>query len=356
MLKINSLQSITLDFIRLFAAQLVVAGHLFSFLKIGNGMPYIQNTGVVLFFVLSGLIISYTVFYKSQIEYSFKSFFIERFSRIYTGLLPSLIFIFLLDSLMIYLNPLDYSFMDEFDIKTFIGNLLMLQDYNYIGHFFNQYIPVEYKITSFGSGKPLWTLAIEWWLYMLFGVLYFFYKKSFSWKYFPILLLLSIIPLWNLIHGRGHGLSIYWIFGLLITLFIFKKQQIPKLLALFSSILLFFSAIIYMLIVERVAYNLHYVFFLAGSLAFLLLYQQDSQKKYIGKFSKLIKYLASYSFTLYLIHYSVIIFVLSLNLEYNKLTLFLGSFVLSNILALLLASIGEMKYRKVALKIKNYWR
>jgi len=356
MLKINPIQSVTLDFIRLFAAQLVVVGHLLSFLQIGGSMPYIQNTGVVIFFILSGLIISYTVFQKSQDGYSFKSFFIERSARIYTGLLSSLIFIFLIDSLMIYLNAETYSFTNAFNLKTFIGNVFMLQDYNHIGHFLNQYISSEYKITSFGSGRPLWTLAVEWWLYMFFGVIYFFYRKHFSWKYLPILIFLSIVPLWNLIYGRGLGLSIYWVFGVIITLLVFKRQSIPRLLSLSASILFFFVALAYIAVVERMAYNLHYVFFLSGALFFLLLYLQDSKKKIgVGMFPKTIKYVASYSFTLYLIHYSIITFILSLGLEYSKIVLFVGSFIISNILALMLASLGEMKYRQVASKIKSYW-
>jgi hypothetical protein len=34
----------------------------------------------------------------------------------------------------------------------------------------------------------------------------------------------------------------------------------------------------------------------------------------------------------------------------------LYSFIISNILALLLASVGEIKYRKVSEKIKQHWR
>jgi len=170
MLKINSIQSVSLDFIRLFAAQLVVLGHTLSFFHIRDDMPYIQNSGVVIFFVLSGLIISYTVFFKSEINYSFKQFFIERFARIYTGLLPSLLFIALIDYVIRTQHPESYIYGDAYNIKTFIGNILMLQDYQYIGHYFVSYIPDSLQITSFGSGRPLWTLAIEWWLYMCFGI------------------------------------------------------------------------------------------------------------------------------------------------------------------------------------------
>ena len=52
-------------------------------------------------------------------------------------------------------RPVRYSFLD------FMGNVLMLQDYplllNYTG------------ITNFGTAHVLWTLAIEWWIYLAFG-------------------------------------------------------------------------------------------------------------------------------------------------------------------------------------------
>ena len=356
MLKINSVQSLTLDIIRIFAVQIVVVGHLLGAVEIGDKMPYIQNTGVVIFFVLSGLIISYTLFYKSQSKaYSFKIFFIDRFSRIYMGLLPSLLVILIIDSCILYLNPEYYTFQDAFNLKTFFGNLFMLQDYNEIGYYLNQYIPLSYKITSFGSGRPLWTLSIEWWLYLFFGLVYFFYRKRFFWKYFPLLVLFSIVPIWHFIYGNI--LTVYWFLGVLITLLVFKnKQNFSSFFLLSLSSMFFFAAIINLFILEHTAYSPKYVIYLAGSLFFLLLYQQHSKIDMNEKIMHIIKYIASYSFTLYLIHYSIIVFILSFNLSYDKFSLFIFIFLISNIIALLVASIGEMQYRKVSEKIKKYWK
>lgn len=172
MLKINSIQSLTLDIIRVFAAQIVLFGYAISFFCINSTMPYIQNMGVVIFFILSGLIISYILIHKSKEGYSFKEFFIERFARIYSGLIPSLIFIAIIDGIIQLYNP-DYYKYSDYDIKTFFANIFMLQDY-YVGHYFEQLVPDSFKITSFGSGRPLWTLAIEWWIYMFMGLIYFF--------------------------------------------------------------------------------------------------------------------------------------------------------------------------------------
>ena len=54
-----------------------------------------QNLGVVVFFLLSGLLIPYTVVRnKNRGGYSWGHFFIDRFARIYSGYLPGLIVIF----------------------------------------------------------------------------------------------------------------------------------------------------------------------------------------------------------------------------------------------------------------------
>lgn len=351
MLKINPIQSLSLDFIRFFAVQAVLIGHSISFFNISKNTPYIQNMGVVLFFVLSGLIISYTVFYKSQGGYSFRIFFLERFARIYTGLIPSLLFILLIDFVMKYSNSSHYIYENAYNIKTFIGNIFMLQDYQYIGHYFISLIPEQFHITSFGSGRPLWTLAIEWWLYMCFGLLYFVYRKSFSWKYFPLLLLVSIVPLWNLIHGRGHGLTIYWIFGIIITLFVFKKQYFSKSLSLFFTLLFLLCSIIVLLYEEK-AYSVKFVFFIAGFMFFMLLYQQNIDKKFYN-IKRIIQFGAGYSFTLYLIHYSIIEFIISLDMQYNKYILAMSSVVIANVIAAFVASKTEMKYKVVANILKE---
>ena len=350
MLKINSLQSISLDIIRLFAAQLVLVGHLLSFCSLAK-LPYIQNSGVVLFFILSGLIISYTIFYKSQTNYSFQEFFIERFARIYSGLVPSLLFILLIDFIIQNINPNYYQYTNAYNIKTFLGNLLMLQDYHYIGHFFVNIIPKSLHITSFGSGRPLWTLAIEWWLYMFLGMIYFFYVRSSSRKYVLLMLLVSVVPLWNLVYGRGNGLSVVWILGIIVTMFVFKKQFFPKTLSLYFSVTTLVFAL-FVLIYHEKAYNIHFAFLIACSINFMLLFQQGNIKLYQGAKSKLIKFVANYSFTLYLIHYSLIELILSLELDINKYLLAFSCFILANITAAFIAYFTEMKHKKLAVKLK----
>ncbi len=90
--------SVFLNLIRLVACEMVVLGH---FLTKYQPTPFdalfrlgstLGGAAVLLFFVISGLLISYSLFRKSDNpKYGFRSYFVDRFSRIYSGLIPALI-------------------------------------------------------------------------------------------------------------------------------------------------------------------------------------------------------------------------------------------------------------------------
>ena len=86
--------SFLLHLIRGGAAQAVLVGHGLAIFGI-KSMPYLQNSAVVVFFILSGFVIPYSSFIKARKypSYSFSSYFIDRFSRIYMGFVPALFFV-----------------------------------------------------------------------------------------------------------------------------------------------------------------------------------------------------------------------------------------------------------------------
>jgi peptidoglycan/LPS O-acetylase OafA/YrhL len=60
--------------------------------------PFIQNIGVLIFFVMSGFLITATLLHNSaKPDYGFARYFIDRFARIYSGLLPALVFVIVTD-------------------------------------------------------------------------------------------------------------------------------------------------------------------------------------------------------------------------------------------------------------------
>ncbi len=213
MQRMNYTQSLSLDALRIFAVQLVLVGHALSYFNIFQ-FDAIQNSAVVLFFILSGIVISYSLFHKMEKDnYKFREFYIDRFSRIYTALIPSLIFIFIIDLIQIYyLQNENYRYYNALDIKTFIGNIFMLQDFPLI-QILHKFEISSFGLTSFASGRPLWTLAIEWWLYMSFGLIALHFTKSFSKRHLLILAVFMIVPLFNSFTGRGNALTLYWMGG-----------------------------------------------------------------------------------------------------------------------------------------------
>lgn len=340
MKRLNDSQSFLLDLLRVIAVQLVVIGHGLSYFKITNA-PYIQNTAVVLFFILSGIVISYSVFLKIEknSSYGFRHFFIDRFSRIYTALIPALIFIIAIDSVAIVFFKDYYSYVNAFNVRTFIGNLLMLQDF-----------PIfNLGITSFGSARVLWTLAIEWWLYMTFGLLVVHFFSGFQRKYLILLLFFMIVPLHNSFAGRGDALSLFWLEGAIVTIILFRGHRtLNKASSLFFA-LIFACLILLRILKTHEAYDLVYVTLITMFIIFSLSYASYFSFPF-DKLKLFIKLMAGYSFTLFLIHYSIFDFISIWykSIDGNKHSqVFIASFFISHFLSIILAFYTEMRYRDV---------
>ena len=355
--KLSNGSSVILDLIRGVSAQIVVVGHclsyfgIFTFLHEPN-FPWMQNVAVLIFFLLSGYLITYSASRKfSRSDYNFKHFFADRFSRIYTAFIPALIFVLLIDAINIKCGPDSYSFYESFDIRTFVGNLFMLQDFPSPG-------PLKaWAFESFGSARPFWTLAIEWWIYLWFGFIVFAIvkMKKISPISLVILSFLSIVPFYNLIMGRGNGLTAYWLFG--ASIYLLDRQKILshlskriKAVILIAIILLGFLRAY--LVME--AYDPIFAFLLAIAMWLCIDLFRDFNFK--GKVEKVIRYNASYSYTLYLVHYSIIDFSFHHIYEqyiFNPYLMLLICFLIANLISILIGRYTEIKLTK-GVKMRMY--
>lgn len=170
MTKLNPYQSLYLDALRGMSALAVLLGHILS----SNPQTHsyiaffpIQSYGVIIFFALSGFLIGYSCIVKK--EYSYWEFLVDRFSRIFCVYVPSLIFVSIIDNL--FLNHVTLQLDESF--STFVLNILMLNQVCYY-----KLYSILPRISAFGSAAQLWTLAIEWWLYVGFGGVFFFSLRS----------------------------------------------------------------------------------------------------------------------------------------------------------------------------------
>jgi peptidoglycan/LPS O-acetylase OafA/YrhL len=140
------------------------------------------HMSVVVFFVISGFLVGGRATLKAaKGGFSLLDYAVHRFARIYIVLLPALIVGLVWDKLGattdnfgLYTNTshfhwwmIDDPITQRLGLLTWLGNLFMLQT-----------IFVE----PLGSNGPLWSLANEWWYYVIFGlaVALFLYPKPAS--------------------------------------------------------------------------------------------------------------------------------------------------------------------------------
>jgi peptidoglycan/LPS O-acetylase OafA/YrhL len=180
--KLTAAASDSLDLIRALAACAVMVGHLRALFFVDfrqlshkslplEALYFLTGFGhqaVVVFFVLSGFLISSTVI-RSRVlgKWSWRDYAVNRATRLYVVLIPGLLLGLFWDRLGswlfaakgIYARPL-----------SDLGPAVPLQNLtpgNFLGNlFFLQTIFCD----TFGSNGPLWSLANEFWYYVLFPI------------------------------------------------------------------------------------------------------------------------------------------------------------------------------------------
>jgi peptidoglycan/LPS O-acetylase OafA/YrhL len=338
--------SIVLDLIRSASSQLVVVGHGIAFFGVlaffrEPSFPWMQNIAVLVFFLLSGFLIPYSVARRTSgpNDYSFSQFFVDRFARIFVPFLVAIGFVLCLDLLSKALSPDTYKYDETFNAKTLVGNILMLQDFP---------ISVEFDIggvESFASARPFWTLAVEWWIYMLFGfITLVVFKADIRWLTKAIWgVALSIVPIYNLVGGRGNGLTAVWLLGTVV--FILLATDVLQGVSTVTKT--FFAVVTCALGLTRAydqmeAYDLVFAFLLATSMWLVIDLTKGVEFNKVSRY--VISLTAGYAYTLYLVHYSILDFVQVHAPRWglsNRWALFLIAFATSNVVAFGIAHFAE---------------
>jgi len=174
-----------LDFLRGLAALLVVIEHLRAFLfvpftrlkapgiltKIFYLVTGLGHQAVMIFFVLSGFLVGGSVITALQKgKWSWRAYLLRRMSRLWVVLIPALFLTLLWDKLGFTIAPEGYqgvfrelyhsgptpTIPADWSIGTFFGNVFFFQ---------------TILVPCFGTNGPLWSLANEFWYYLLFPIL-----------------------------------------------------------------------------------------------------------------------------------------------------------------------------------------
>ena len=349
----NTDTSVALDGLRAVAAQMVCVGHALNFFGVGDILkppvaPYMQNVGVLIFFILSGFWITTALTTNAaRPDYGFVGYFIDRFARIYSALIPALAFVAAVDALTLWLTH-EATIARYYNFKTLIANLAMLEGYRGIlGARFLQW-------SAFGSASPLWTLAIEWHIYMLAGAVFFLAKGRGSWLILaPVALFFGQTPLHFLFgafqdDGVGTGLFALWLGG--CGLYYFFQTYVPPLwisvAALVASVSTYFLTVM-----PGHEYRFATYPALIVAVGSVISVTQWTNATYR---SKSVRIAADYSFTLYLIHYTIMTAIVTIIPERRGPAWFWIAVLTSNAAAYLLARPFEMRHKQLARWLRSF--
>ena len=349
MLSLNNTNdtSVALDALRAAAAQMVCIGHGLVFFQVGSAvrpphLPSLQNVGVLVFFLMSGFLITATLVRKSRDPgYTFVSYSIDRFARLYSGLVPALAFVVVVDGLTIWLTS-EPTIRRYYDLPTLLSSLAMLPGYH--GIYDQSYL----QWPAFGSASPLWTLGIEWHIYMFAGAIFFILKRRGLWLLLlPPLAFFGQTPLHYLTgslqdDGVGAGLFSLWLAGS-GTFLLLNCFTIPPLLsvaAVTSGL-----GIYCITVVPGQEYTISTYPALALAFAGMIAL---SQRTGMVRTAPAIRLAADFSFTLYLIHHTLMTAVHFIFPQAGGWLVFIGVVATANLVAWQIAKHGEMKHKKLA--------
>nr|WP_232924770.1 acyltransferase [Pseudomonas cichorii] len=320
------------DGLRFFLSQVVVLGHGFGFyFGYWNGFfpskaPYIQSVAVVGFFFVSGFLVCRSA--VANIQYKggdYVRYFVDRLSRVYTTLVPCLIFVFLVD-FFFSRQISDFELGVNLTISTFFKNLFLIPS-----------MPL-------GTMRPIWSLMFEWWIYILFGGVVFFRK---NWVLATVCIGGGAYYTFGFnAKGEAGHLEIIWMAGAVGALVFERVSQysFSRYIA-WTSLLL--ALVVYLLTQD--AYNmLAGLLFSCGLLFLAACFNRNDllvSPKVAGCFSTL----AGYSFTLFLTHYTILYWLQKMGFSGGSGIAI--AFVISNIVAFLVASCTEAYHKNVSARI-----
>lgn len=256
----------------------------------------IANISVIMFFILSWILISYSAasITKNGV-FDWKKYLINRFTRIY----PSLLFIVWISCIFVLVFPV---ITGSSEILTYPNEANLAR---------NSYIVLsrDYLLTIFmlPSGMyqinwPLWSLTIEWWIYIAFMFLSIAInsRKSIYW-YAAALTTIVLLIDWTSIKNIVYILI--WFIGALYTLYLRYHPNIMKIVR-YSWYCLILLYLIYFWIggmdITRNSWEIYGIFQLLISILSIDIVLRVNLGKIIG-------FTAKFSYTLYILHFPLVL-------------------------------------------------
>ena len=302
-----------LDALRAIASNLVIAAHVLL-LYFHMKDPYsLGNFGVAIFFLLSGFLIMQSMLqWSSRPEPRLPGFLADRVARIFTPYVPALIAIVGANVFLIH----SYAANEDTNtgVLTFLGNLLMLQDHSVFQLLELGGVDLPWRIRPYNAAEPFWTVAIEMWIYVSMGLFYFclIKRERINRLYMVALALVSCpVLVWNAAAGGGKSLTLIWMLGSvagLLFYFLRSATSVANIRAIGYAMVLFGSVAL----VGRIGkigfqpYDVQSAALIA-MIMFGVLARLICVETIPAGIRRIAAFLASYSYSLYLIHNTVLI-------------------------------------------------
>lgn len=267
-------------------------------------MSTVANVSVVIFFFLSGVLITYSATNLTDtVGFNYKRFFVNRLTRIYPTLIFSLLLVFVLVKLFPFFNG------GSIDIKKLPADVYLVRD-NYFVTTFQIAKTITLLITNIiNVNGPMWSLFIEWWLYISAMFLFIAIDKIGKQVWIRclsfIIGLLPLIYIYRCFHVSGLFYIAIWFLGAAFTLVIYNKKMIKTSLLISAALI----TIIIILIKGLVILNINKadpLYFGVVQLLCSALYLNFFMDL---KFLKSFRFFAPFSYTLYLIHFPIVLFI-----------------------------------------------
>lgn len=308
----NTIISDHLNAIRGVAAMLVVFAHL----RAGFFIPYKEltsptlyekiifiitgwgNEAVIVFFVLSGFLVGTSSYCEIRNNtYSWTRYLINRFVRLYIVLLPTLAFSFFV-IYFCYPNASENANQLNISLQTLMTNVFFLQS----------------RPDTYAMNIPLWSLSNEFWYYMIFPcvALLLYQPNNLLSKTFYCFTLLLIF---FLIGAEKSLYFIIWLMGVIVYLIkpisiLTQSVLLRKIIAVIPLTCLFGAFVLSHLYPEPKMVSDFITAFSFSIFLYLILHNHNvSQKDWYHVFATRT---SGCSYTLYLIHYPLIILITKL--------------------------------------------
>jgi peptidoglycan/LPS O-acetylase OafA/YrhL len=336
--------------LRALLSQAVLFGHVLAL----NGMlnqdsiwADLPSFAVLCFFVLSGFVISWSTFRKGR-DYGLTNYLIDRFTRLWTVVVPTL-FITLAIGLIAWLLSGSPPF--EMHPWHFLSVLTMQQE-NPLLLELKYHLPDIWWfdiVDFFGDNLPLWSLSLEWWYYVFFGFWYYTKGKKSGANHLVLLLLsLPFVIGYAILPGRAwYGLTFIWFAGVALSAaytFLISKKKHQHIWGITAVLLLLLTAWVF------AHWRMPAIVPFAAFLGCALIHFSQERKGWQRAFNML-RIPADYSFSLYCVHYPVLLFIL--HFTEPSFEVAAAGFIISNGIAYAMYLLFESKYKRIAASLKQ---